>query len=181
MNFQKFYHIACQNRCIVERFFSRVSFQMPSQIIWVNKCKVALVALRRFFSRVSFQMFSQIACQNTCIVAFVAFVPIFSSVNFQMWSNCLPEQMHSCSGFPWMMCFLTEISNVSSNCLLEQMQSRIACIEMIFPKRCCQNRFIVTLVELKQFFLRVSFQMTPWYACLNRCKVVLVTFVWFVF
>ena len=157
MNFQKFYHMACQNRCIVEQFFSRVSFQMPSQIIRVNRFKVAMVAFWQFFSRMSFQMSSQIACQNTCIVALVAFARLFSGVwNFRCGQTaCLNKCIVALVSLVWFV-----------SVVRFQMCPQISCL----------SRCKVVLVALEWFFSRVGFQKCSEIACTNRFIVTLVAF-----
>ena len=67
-----------------ERLFSRVGFQMSSQTVWVHRCIVTMVAFARLFFRLSFQTPYQIVRVNRCIVALVAFERFFSRVKFQM-------------------------------------------------------------------------------------------------
>ena len=63
----------------------RVSSQseVSYQIIFPNRCKIALVAFVRFYSRVHSNMSLQMARMNRCIVALVAFVRFFPRVSFQ--------------------------------------------------------------------------------------------------
>ena len=74
-------------------------------------------------------------------------------------SNCLHLRMHShicCICLTFLHCVF---SNVSSNCLHDWMHSHTGCIFCVF-------------------FSAVCYQMGPQSACMSRCKVTLVAFVW---
>ena len=64
--------------------FSTVHFQMCLQNACIGGCIVTLVALIWLHSTVRFQMCPQTACPNRCKVTLVAFVRLFSTVHFQM-------------------------------------------------------------------------------------------------
>ena len=97
-----------------ERLFSRVGFQMSSQTVWVHRCLVILVAFARLFFRLSFQMPYQIVRVNRCIVALVAFERFFSRVKFQMSSPIASQNR----------CIVALLVNRMS----EQIGSHIGCI-----------------------------------------------------
>ena len=92
--------------------------------------KVALVASERFFSRVSFQMSSQITCQNRCIVALVAFRWLFPVWVFKCflksseWRDAMSHWLNLNNFSPEWVFF--------SNCPPKRVHSRIGCISMTF-------------------------------------------------
>ena len=85
--------------------------------------------------------------------------------------------------FPFVQC---SILNESSNRLLQKMQSHTSCTFLVFSIVCfqmwtriaCLRRCIVTLVAFLWLFSTVCFQMSPKTAYLRRCIVTLVAFVW---
>ena len=125
-------------------------------------------------------MLSKIACLNRWKVANGCTCMLFSTVS----SNCLPEQMQS-RIYCTCMLFLSDFSHVSSSCLPVQMQSRIGCICTFFsrvsfqmcPQIACLDRCIFALVAFVRFFTRVSFHVHPQITCPNSCKITLVAFV----
>ena len=111
-------------------FFSSARFQMDPPIISLNRCKVKLIAFVPFFSRMNFQMCSQIVCSNIYSAKSNGQV-FFSSVSFQMGSQISRLNRCKVTLVAFVKFFSSEFSNVFSNYLPEQMQSHIGCICMI--------------------------------------------------
>ena len=59
-------------------------FLVSPQMAYLNRCKIALVALVWFFSTMSFDMFPQTVCPGRYKIALIAFVIFLAGVSFQM-------------------------------------------------------------------------------------------------
>ena len=141
--------------CVI---FSNVSFHMCSQIAFLNRCKVTIVACERF---VNFHMSPQMAYLTRCKFTFVACV-WFS----QMWVFTFALKSPSiativaCERF-----FKYLFSHVSSNRLLEQMQIHISCTCVIFSNVsfhiCCQIAKVTIIADVRNFSIMI-FKSPAW-------------------
>ena len=97
-------HNSCM--CVI---FSNGSFHMSSQIAYLNRCKVTIVADVRNSSIKKFSTSSQIACFKRCKLTIDADMQKFSIKLFSyVFSNCLLDQMKSHKS-----CMCVIFSNVS--------------------------------------------------------------------
>ena len=185
------------------RYFTRMSFQMCPKIARMNRCKVALATCMRFFPCVSFLMVPQVAWSNMCKVTLIAFVWFFSrdaklhwlhlcyfplcefshgslsclKLQMQRWFSPISKILSCLISAPDVVQHSYEVFWLDPQVLLFwgfSVRQHILPNQWHFNYLSCLDR-CSHIVYILRFFSRMSFQMCPKIARMNRCKVALAT------